>query len=121
MEAGILDGDTRRQGKGLGKGLIFFAELLGADLVSEIEIAVDRGADTDGNAEKRLHVRMAGWEAVAVGMVTKIRQAQWYRLGDHHAQHPPAGRAGTDRLFFGVAQPDSHELLEGGPRLIEHA
>ena len=42
VEPGVLDGDAGRQRQGLGHGLVLVAELVGAALVGQVEVAVDR-------------------------------------------------------------------------------
>ena len=41
MEAGVLNGDPRCDRQGLSKRLVLLAELVSADFVGEIQVAVD--------------------------------------------------------------------------------
>ena len=120
VEAGVLDGDPRCDRQGLSECLVLVAEIVSANFVGEIEVAIDHRADSDGDAEEGFHGRVVSRESVTVGMGAEILEAQWCGIGDEHAQHPSSGRASTDRLFLGVAQSDGDKRLEAGPCLIEH-
>ena len=110
MEASVLDGDPRRQGESRDQGLVVAGELGPADLVSQIEVAVDLVAHLDGHTQKRGHGGVIGWEAVA--LVVRAHGAQPKRAGiiDQHAQHPSPRRPSADLLLLYRLEPDGHEL-----------
>ena len=120
VEAGVLNGDARSDRQGLSECLVLVAEIVSADFVGEIQVAVDHRTDSDGDAEEGFHGRVVSGESVAVGMGAEVLEAQWCGIGDQHAEHPSSGRAGTDRLFLGVAQSNGDKRLEASPCLIEH-
>ena len=81
METGVLNGDPGRNSQGLSECLVLVAELVSADFVGEIEVAVDHRSDSDGDAEEGFHGRVVRRESVAVGMSAEIRRgaATWVR------------------------------------------
>jgi two-component system, NarL family, response regulator DevR len=120
MEACVLDCDACCQRQCLGQCLVLIAEVVGTEFIGEIEVAVDLVADSDGNAEERLHGRVASREPITVRVAPEVVEAQGYRLGDEEAKDPSSSWARSDGLFLGVAQSDGQELLEAGPCFIEH-
>ena len=72
VKAGVLDGDAGGEGQGFDQRLVVARELGPADLVGEVEVAVDLVAHLDGHAEERGHRGMVGREAVALRMRAQI-------------------------------------------------
>ena len=58
--------------KALDQRLVVRGELGPADLVGEVEVAVDLVAHLDGYTQKRGHRWMAGGESIALGMGAQL-------------------------------------------------
>ena len=75
MKAGVLDGDAGCDRQCLSECLILLAELVSTHFVGEIEVAIDHGAGSDGDAEEGLHGRMVSGKPVTVGMAAEVLEA----------------------------------------------
>jgi hypothetical protein len=60
MKAGVLDGDAGCDRQCLSERLVLLAELVSAHFVGEIQVAINRGAGSDGDAEEGHSKGLAG-------------------------------------------------------------
>ena len=120
VEAGVLDGQTRRGGQPDRELLIDVGEHLAVGFVGEVEVAVDDAAEPDRHAQERRHWRVAGREPEAVGMGVQIGEAQWLRVEDQQPEDAVALGTGSDAGRLVLAEADRDELPQPGPRLVQH-
>ena len=96
VEPGVLDRDAGRGREGHRDLLVVVGELLGADLLGQIEVAEDLVAGADRHAEEAVHRRVVRREAVRPGVLGDVRHAQRARIFDQQAEHAAAVRQVTD-------------------------
>ena len=121
MEAGVLDGDGRRPGERDGETLVLLAELGGALLLGQVEVAEHLAPDPDGHAQEGPHRWVVRREPVAVGVGVEVGEPQGLRVHDEQAEDTVALGEGPDGgdLLRGHAHVD--ELGEAVVGAVEHA
>ena len=123
VEPGVLHGDAGGDGQGLDDHLVVPGELVGADLVRQVQVAVDAVPDPDGRAEERGHGRVPGGEPRAGGVVGDHPDADRAGVGHEHAEDPLAGGEGPLQeppLVLGV-ESGGQEVDGGAAPLVQHA
>ena len=99
-------------------------ELVGVDLVGQVEVPVDAVPDPDGGAEERRHGRVSGWEPDAGRMVADHGDPDGPGILDDHAEHALA-RSGAGPASSGprrrAAARDMRNSTAGGALVVEHA
>jgi hypothetical protein len=76
--------------------LVVVAELGGAQLLGQVQVAEDLVADAHGDAEEAVHRRMVRREPVRVGVFANVRKPDRVRIGDQEPQHAAAVRQVAD-------------------------
>ena len=120
VEAGVLDRDARMQRERLDQRLVIGAELGRTLLVRQVQTPDDLALDSHGNAQERLHRRMFGREAEALGVGGDGRDPIRPVLPDDQPQQPSAAGEVADGLSLLVADPARDELGDQ-PRLVDNA
>ena len=95
MQAGVLDADAGGDRQCLDDHLVIRCELVGADLVGQVEVPVDAVVDLDRGAEERCHRWVPGWEPDAGRVVSDHPDADRPGVGDEDPEHALAGGEGT--------------------------
>ncbi len=123
VQPGVLDGDAGGQGQGLDDRLVVGGELVGPDLVGQVQVAVDPVLDPDRGPEERGHGRVAGREPGARRVVAEHGDADGAGVLDQHAQDALAGGQRTlEQARLDVdGQSRRQEVDRGRPLLVEHA
>jgi hypothetical protein len=121
MEPRVLDGDARSEGQRSDKCLVLSCELGPANLVGQIEIAVDLVSDLDRHPQERGHRRIVERETEALGVGADIGQAQRVGIGDEKPEHPESFGAGSDALLLLGVETHGDELGQGRPFVVQDA
>ena len=121
MESGVLDGDAGGQGQRLGEVHVLGVEGPAAELVREVEVAVDLVPHLHRDAHERAHRRVAGGKSGTVRMVGQIVDHQGDRVVDQGPEHAESDRSGPDPVLFGRGKSDGDELGQAVTGGIEHA
>ena len=121
MQARIFDDDRRRDRKRLQDIAVLVGEFIGIDLVGEVQVSEDLGADLDRDAKERFHRRMVGREADRLGVVGDVSQPDRLGIVDQHAEDAfAAGEMVDVRADLGV-DADGDELGEPFRSGFDHA
>ena len=123
VQSGILDGDAGCQRERLDHGLVVLGELVGADLVGEVDIAVDRSPDPDRGTEERCHRRMTGRETDARRVVADHFDPGGMRVVHEHAEDTLTcwKRAPQQGCFLVGVEPRHDELGDLLAGVVEDA
>ena len=120
VEAGVLDrggGPAREHDDRLLVRLVELAALL----LGQVKVAPRFAADQDRDPEEAGHGRVAGREAVGLGVRADVRKAQRARVADQDAEDAPAAGQVADRPMRGGIDPGGQEALELPAVGVEHA
>ena len=96
VEARVLDRDARVEGEGLDEPLVVLGELVGSQLVGQVEVADRRAVDGDRDAEKAVHVGVVRREAVAPRVGRDVPDPERAVLAHDQAQEAAPARQRTD-------------------------
>ncbi len=121
IQAGVLDRDPGPDRQRLRRLFIVLVELHTPALLGHVEVAVGLVADRDRHPEEGVHRRVAGREAVGMGVLFDVAQPQRHRLANQLAEDPAATRQAADRAFGLVADAEVDEAFELGATGVEHA
>ena len=121
VQARVLDRDAGSHGEGDDHALVFVGEPLTATLLGEVEVAEDRLADPDRDAQEGVHRGMASREPGRRAMHGEVGQPQRVRVTDELAQDAVAGRRRPDGGNGRVVDADGDELRQPLTTFVDHA
>ncbi|OGT92911.1 MAG: hypothetical protein A2083_06590 [Gemmatimonadetes bacterium GWC2_71_9] len=116
-----LDRGGRLGGQHHRDRLVLLGELIGADLLGQVQVPKHLRRADDRDAQERVHPRVVHGEAVRLRMVADSRDAQRLRAPDHQPEDAAALRVFADPLALGPREPRRHELGERAAVLGQHA
>jgi hypothetical protein len=113
VQPSVRDGHPGDGREPLHELLVLGGELLGPELLGEVDVAVHLVPHEDRCSQERPHGRVAGWEPVRRGVAGEVAQPQRDRFADEQAEDAVALRQVSDAVRRVGVDPLVHELDEG--------
>ncbi len=116
----VLDSHGRLGGEQLGEFLVLAAELLGADLLGQVEVTEHAMSGADRDTEQGAHRRVVVRETGELGMELQIPQANRLGAAEHDPQGATAGGPVADSFGDFFVDAGVKEALQRSTGAVEH-